>query len=454
MPVQYSWAAFAGATASAVSGTFPLSVNAGGRFLQSPDGTPFLVLGDTPWCLPNNCTNAQIDSYLTDRAAKGCSAILFEIDKAYGNQTPTYRNTDGNDPFTVMSPVNWVINNAYWTRVDYIVDQAKAKGMVCFLAPAYTGYGSGSDGWLGDYSGVSDATLQTYGAALANRYTQGNVVWVMGGDDANDTQALGAYGAATPQRTKQWQIVLGIRSVRTTDLVTGHTARNTSGGGPTDGEAWLAWNNGFTGFNLNNTYSTDGSADMPALASTAHGRAGPMPFFMIEAGYENTSTENTNSRVPACQSFLRGGLVGMFDGHDALWHFGNLAPNNVGTASVLSTYLAPSWGDYQRLGNLLRAYAWHLLEPKLDTSLVTTALGTGASAICPARASDGSFAMIFTNGVNFTVNMAALTPSSVRARWYSVSAGTYTAAAGSPFANTGTQAVTAPGERILVLDAA
>lgn len=435
---------------------WPLSVSSNGRYLQRPDGTPFIAIGDTPWSLAVNCTTTQIDSYLADRSSKGCTAILFNaIEHEYSNQTPKYRNASGADPFTAMSPVNWTLNDTYWQRVDYIVNSAKALGMVCFIAPAYTGYGGGSDGWLDDYSGVSDGTLQTYGAALATRLDQGNVVWVMGGDDANDGQAAGNYGSGTtPERTKQWQMVLGMRSVRTTDLVSGHTARNGTGG--VSGEAYRAWTTGYTGFNLNNVYCKEDITDAPGLAATAWGRTG-YPFFMIEAGYENTDASDVGGVVPAIQSVLSGGLAGWFAGHDALWHMGSLAPDNGGAASVLGSYLSGSWEMHSNFGALLTAYDWHLLEPKTDTSLVTTSLGSGSSAICPALASDGSFALIFVPNLSqsLTVNMAALSPSSVRARWWSFGSGSFTAIAN--YSNTGTQGFTSPGSgayRILVLDAA
>ena len=47
---------------------------------------------------------------------------------------------------------------------------------------------------------------------------------------------------------------------------------------------------------------------------------------------------------------------------------------------------------------LFGAFEWWKLEPKTDTSLVTTALGSGKSRICPALASDRSFAMVWTTG--------------------------------------------------------
>lgn len=431
---------------------FPLSVHASGKYLVDGQGSPFMMAGDTPWSIIVQLTNAQITSYLDDRQSKGCNAILFNaIERGYSSQSPVYNNVDGQAPFTTMTPdVSWTSrNDTYWQRVDFVVNEAKARDMVCLICPAYTGYGSGTDGWLNQYGGASDADLQNYGAFLANRFTQGNVIWVLGGDDANDAEAAGNYGSGTtPQRTKQWQIALGIRSVRTTDLISGHTARN--GTGVVSGEAYKAWTTGYTGFNLNNVYGHDDPDDMPTLMATAVTRTG-FPCFMIEAGYENTDGAD-NAAWSAAQAILSGCLGGALHGHDALWHFGSYAPNNTGVASVLSSYLSSSWVSAQNLYAMLLSFQWWKLEPKTDNSLITTAKGTGISSICPALASDGSFAMVWTPNVAITVVMSALTPSSVRARWFNYGDGSYTAI--GTYSNTGTQVFTPSANRILVLDAA
>lgn len=437
-----------------VASKFPLQLHAGGRYLTQSDGTPFIMVGDTPWSIAVQLSEAQIDSYLADRVAKGCNAILFNaIEKTYSSQTPTYRNVSGHDPFTNMTGPNWVLNDAYWQRVDYIVNAAKALGIVCLMCPAYMGYGSGLDGWENEMAGSSNAAMEAYGAALAARYTQGNVIWVMGGDSAGDGGAFGAYGVAA-NRSKQWRIVVGMRTIRTTDIVTGHTGRNEYGGA-VDGESFNAWGDGsYVGWNLNNVYGRDDVIDMIGLSNTARGRSGPKPFFMIEAGYQDLNGEDPGGIIPAAQAVLSGALCGYFGGHDALWHFGGYVPA-IGASSALSTYLASSWTSYGHLGTLLKSKAWHLLEPRKDTTLVTVTPGTG-NALCPALASDGSYALIFSPDTTaFTVNMNLLTPASVRARWFNWIDGSYANATGQPFLNTGTQTFTPPASnRILVLDAA
>jgi Protein of unknown function (DUF4038)/Putative collagen-binding domain of a collagenase len=352
-----------------------------------------------------------------------------------------------------MSPVNWIMNEAYWLRVDYIVSECARRGIACFVTPAYTGYGGGSDGWLDAYVNTSDAALRSYGAALARRFTQGNVVWVLGGDDANDNGAVGAYGGSSvPQRSKQWQIVLGIRSVRQGDLVTGHTARNGHGG--VNGEAFKAWGSTYAGFNLNNTYGHDDTDDAVALAAGAYSRSPAIPFFFIEGGYENTDGSDDNGRVAAIQTVLGGGLAGWFAGHDVLWSMGSSSPDTSGATSVLSKYLVGSWSSHANFGRLLKAYAWWTLLPRTDSGLVTSTLLSGRQSIVPAVASDGRFAMIFSPGSGFSVNLGALSIPSVRARWYDVVTGTFSAVTGGPFANIGVRTFAPPGERILVLDGA
>lgn len=409
---------------------FPLTVS--GRYLISPSGRPFYLHADTAWSLEVQCTHAQIDQYLNDRAARGVTAILFEcMEHEFSSQSPAYRNVQSSaDPFTTMSPVAWTSpTEAYWLTVDYIVNGCLARGIAAMMTPAYLGYQGGSEGWMTEVSAASAGDLQTYGARLARRFTQPNVIWCMGGD----------YAGTTGERNQQWNIVTGIRSVRTTDIITGHPAR-------TDVTAYAAWN-GYAGFNLNSIYipTTDICDD---IAATAYGQG--MPFVMIEGGYEGTATA-AQCRLGMYQSFLSG-ACGHFFGNTNLWRFG-------ATAGVAATALANDLNTTgaQQLaifGSLLKAYDWHKLVPKIDSSLVTTSLGTSGTTgrVCPALSSDGRFAMIWTPSVNLTVDMSVFKIASVRGRWFNPSDGSWAAASGSPFANSGTQAFTAPGERVLVLD--
>jgi chitodextrinase len=429
-----SASASATVTVSSQSGLFPLQVEPGKRYLVDASGNPFLIHGDTAWTIANQLSESEIDVYLNDRRNKGFNTVLVEIPGFfYTSQTPHTNNVDGVAPFTTMSPVNWAsLNNTYWNRVDYFINGAKSRNMAVIFNPAYMGTASG-DGWLSALNAESDADLRSYGAALANRYTQGNIIWCLGGD----------ISPSTSEKNKQWNIVTGIRSVRTTDLITAHPAPPAS--------AYDVWS-GFTGLNLNAAYPYD-LQPVYDMCLTEYNRAGPVPVFMLEARYEQEVGGPGDLLRQTYQALLSGCVAGQIFGNNPIWHFES--PNTIyGYGGTWESNLNSTGSTQQQyVRTLFNAYPWHLLEPRTDNSLVSTALGAGNSRIAPARASDGSFAFIWSPDANFTVNLGTMSPSSVRARWYDPANGTYSAA-GGPFANSGTQAFNPPGTRLLVLDAA
>ena len=241
---------------------FPLTVSANGRFLQQADGQPFFLHADYPSSIAVQCTHAQIDTYLNDRQVRGFNGILFAaLEHLYSGQTPAWRNIQSAaDPFTAMTDFA-TPNAAYWQTIDYIVNSAKARGMVCLIDPAYLGFSGTEEGWDTEVSAESDADLQGYGVFLAKRYKQGNVIWCVGGDRGGDSTLI----------NKQWQIVNGIRSERTADLITGHPARTAS-------DAYSVWG-GFSGFSLNSIYTANDASDVYSEAATAYARALPYIFF-------------------------------------------------------------------------------------------------------------------------------------------------------------------------------
>lgn len=412
-------------------GTFPLSVAPSGRYLQDALGNPFFIHGDSPWTIEVQLTRAQVDTYLDDRQSKGFTAILFEaFEKKFSDNSPTYRNREGFDPFVPMTNFG-VPNESYWQMVDYIVAGAAARGMACFIAFDYLGFNAGDEGWMAETTAESNGDLQTYGAFLETRYGNRNVIWVAGGD----------YPGDTTQRDKQWQIVTGMRSVRTTGIITGHSRRTES--------AYSAWA-GYAGFNLNNIY-TDGTEYN--YAATEYARSGPIPFILLEGYYENAAVGGTAAdlRRQAYTSVLAGACGHMYGG--PYWDFGSAAFSGVGVTFAMSHLTTTGSSQMQYVKPFFTtSYPFHLLVPKTDASLVTTSLGSGTSRVVPARASNGNYALIWTPDVTVTVDMTAMVPASVRVRYFNPSDGTYSTASGSPFANTGTQSFNPPGERVICMD--
>jgi hypothetical protein len=428
----------AGTTPTVQRSRFPLSIDSSGRFLKGSDGLPFLLHGDTPWSMAAQLTNAEITSYLNDRASKGFTAIMFNaIEHYFTSQSPLYRNVDGVDPFSSMTDFASSMNSGYWNRVDHIVNSAYALGIACVINPAYFGYGGGQEGWYTDVQAESDADLQTYGAALGTRYSQGNVIWCLGGD---------YDGVNSGNRTKQAQIIVGIRTVRTSDLVTAHPSPGTDG--------YANWS-GVTGFNLNFAYP--GADDVYASCATSYGRSGPTPFFMGEAVYEQERSTPITAAGLRRQSYqaLLSGACGQFFGNNPIWHFES--PNTLYSYSGTWESNLGSTGSthQQHVKSLFTGFQWQKLVPKTDTSLVSSSLSSGVSRICPALASDGTFAMIWVpESTNVTIVTNALTGVSgqVRVRKYDTTAGTFSTV-GNYTKGTG-EVIASGGETVLVVDAA
>ena len=308
--------------------------------------------------------------------------------------------------------------------------------LACIINPAYLGYASGGDGWYDAVAAASPSDLQTYGVWLANRYTQGNIIWCLGGDQ-DDSLIM-----------RQWNIVIGMRSVRTTDIITAHAL---SGQTNAD-DAYTYWA-GMAGFNLNTVYGWPTQGYFPYTLCAQAWKRG-MPFLGFEFSYENSQGATQQMLRQQSYGSLLSGACGQLFGNNPVWYFdappGRPPSGNWVTASDSEGYASQSY-----VKALFAAFEWWKLVPKTNTSLVTSDLGSKAGRIYPARASDGSFAMIYVpKGRTVSVVMSALTPGLVRARLYDPRNGKYETVAGSPFPNSSTRDFTTVGERVIVLDAA
>ena len=92
----------------------------------------------------------------------------------------------GKSPF-VHGDADWSVpDEAYWARVDKILNKVKAQDMLAIVTPAYLGYScfDRTEGWCGAMHAQSvqrmDEGVRTF---LGKRHRlQGNIVWIAGGD--------------------------------------------------------------------------------------------------------------------------------------------------------------------------------------------------------------------------------------------------------------------------------
>lgn len=415
-----------------VADVFPLSIESGGRYFKDAFGTPFFLNVDTGWSAIVNLTTTQLSAWIDDSVVKGFTGVLVNaIEHEFSNQSPAYRNVAGVDPFSTMSPVAWTSpNNSYWAILDHLVDYAKTKGVFVLIAPAYLGFSGGSQGWTSEVSAASNSDLQSYGTWLANRYTQGNVGWAFGGD----------YDGDATLRAKQRWVQTGIRSVRTTDLVTYHTSPNKNS---TDVVSVTDYPNLW---NWVYCYEKDGFNPFTQVAS-AYAVSPTLPAVAMEMNYEGEFSVTAQAlRRQSYSAFLAGAIGGVAFGNNPIWKF---------TSGYASSFNSTGRTQQSYFAALMTAYAWHKLAPKAsDDSLVIGSKGSGTSPVCPALASDGTFAMVYVPGAqDVAINTNALTgvTTNVRIRIYSLTAGTYSTVAASE-AKTNSRTVTASTDCVVVID--
>lgn len=177
-------------TLAAVAAAAPLprlKVSENRRFLVTETGQPFFYLADTGWELFHRLDRKQALEYLTVRAAQRFNAIqavaLAELD---GVTTP---NAYGKLPLTAGDPSRPAVtpgNNPanpnqydYWDHVEYIVDQANARGIYIALLPTW---GSWVNSGGRDRGIVTPANAQAYGEFLGRRFGKKGIIWILGGD--------------------------------------------------------------------------------------------------------------------------------------------------------------------------------------------------------------------------------------------------------------------------------
>lgn len=402
-------------TPAATPNLFPLQVS--GRKLQTASGNDFFVVAEAGWGGMARLSLSAADTYIADRKAKGFNAILMMlIAKHHSINSGSSTNANGDNPFsgTALIPANVVEN--YFVQCDAIIAKLLAANMVCLLAPCYSGFGGPgtTEGWWDSLT--SNSVAQNWGQYVGNRYRNNkNIIWVNGGDYLPNPGA---------EQTLSDNIRSGLIAGGANQIQTYHASRGNS--------AFSVW--GTSTYALNDLYTDD---VIDSVAATEYAR-GSFPLLQIEDLYENNTT-SSGDIVEKWQA-LCSGCCGVLHGDELLWPF------STGYAAQFSS--DGSVGA-QRLASVATTYPLTTLVPKTDTSLVSSSLGSsGTSKICPALGtySGGKFAIVAVpTATNVTLVMTNFTQGSVRVRWMDPKSGSLSTAAGSPFANTGSQTITHPG---------
>jgi fibronectin type 3 domain-containing protein len=421
--------------ASVTTGSLlPLQASPNNRYLVRQDGTPFLIMGDSPQSLVGNLSAGDMATYMANREQLGFNSLWVNLlCTSYTGCNSNGTTYDGVAPFTSgSSPVDYDLstpNSAFFTRVDSMVNLALTYDLVVFLDPIETG------GWLDTLENNGSTKAYNYGVYIGTRYKNfANIVWLHG----NDFQS---WSSSSTDNYLVEQVMAGIASVDSNHLQTIELNYDSSYSNQDSVLGSL--------LTLDSAYTYYETYDM---VLQSYNSSPAIPTYLVESNYEyenNTGAIPGNTgpyvlREQAYWTMLSGG-TGQIYGNHYTWTF---IP---GWQSFLNS---PGALEIQYINQLFGSVSWWQLVPDSTHQVVTAGYGTydgsnqnltTATYCTTSWITTGSLALTYCpNPSRLTVDLAQFS-GPVTAQWYDPSNGTYTAVPGAPFPNSGNQDFTTPG---------
>jgi len=383
-----------------------LRVTENGRYLEYKDGSPFFYLGDTAWELFHRLTREEADRYLADRAAKGFTVIqavvLAELD---GLETP---NAYGHKPLINNDPT--MPNEDYFQHVDYVVNKARELGLFIGMLPTWGKY------WKTGSGVFNPANARIYGRFLGLRYKEAPIVWILGGDhnpaDSSEQSviAIMAHGLEAGDGGSHLITYHPRGPGLSSDFF--HTAD------------WLD-------FNMYQSSHAARDHDNGLFAERDYGLMPTKPTLDGEPRYEDIPVGFYNAGADPNRRFddydvrqaaywsLLAGACGHTYGNNNIWQMWRPGRKPVIWASTPwhEALDRPGASQMIHVRKLFESRPFTKLVP--DRSIVLDGPNYGGAKIRAARASDGSFAFVYSpRGEPFTVRMDAIHAPRIRETWF------------------------------------
>jgi hypothetical protein len=143
------------------------------HFLQYENGEPFFWLGDTGWFLFLKLNREEVKVYLKNRKEKGFNAIQCMVVPSL-----PLANVYGDSAF-INNDISRPAPSAYWSHIDYIIDEAAKSGIYIAMVPVW--------GTVAKQPQITPEKVEKYIEFLAKRFrNKQNIFWVNGGDIRGD----------------------------------------------------------------------------------------------------------------------------------------------------------------------------------------------------------------------------------------------------------------------------
>ncbi len=414
---------------SAAPPVYPLKKSPNGRYLVDQSNAPCLLLGESPQALIVNLTTNDAALFFANRAGHGFNTAWVNLLCAtYTGGRADASTIDGIIPFTANIPSTSSYdltkpNEAYFARVDEMINLAAQSGIQVLLDPAETG------SFLSVMLDNGSNRCRAYGQYLGNRYKNfPNIIWLSG----NDFQTWRTPGDDAVVRA----VALGIQDTDTNHLQT--TELDYVVSSSLDDTNWDSI------LGLNGTYTY-----YPTYARLQqdYNRTNFLPNFLVEANYEFESLQGPVTTAPILRKqeywTMTSGACGQMYGNHYTWPFAS------GWQSFLDT---PGAIQIGYLKAFFEARAWYNLVPDTNHIVVTAGYGTYSDSshvadndyLTDARMPDGSLVVIYTPIIrSFTVDLSQLAGPAA-AHWFDPAGGIYYPITGSPLTNSGALNFTPP----------
>jgi Protein of unknown function (DUF4038)/Putative collagen-binding domain of a collagenase len=388
--------------ANAQQTIFPLRISENHRYLEDATGRPFLITGDSAWSLISDLSREDADKYLADRQRRGFNTLIVElIEHRFSRNAP--RNFYERAPFEANAAFSKP-NDAYFDDADWVLQQARDRGFLVLLTPAYMGVNGGGEGWYQEMQAAGPDVLKSYGRYLGKRYQKyNNIIWVQGGD------------FDPPDRTLANALAEGIVETDPGAFQTIHARLDTDVALNWKATSWL---------NLDTIYTY---GDVAAKSLLRYITGPVTPFFLIESIYEGEHNATEQSIRATAYGAILSGACGQIFGNNPIWHFGG--PGLFEQPKTWQESLASrGTQSITHLKAFFDKVAWWTLEPEQGKLLVAPNPPLPGKAIGSLSA-DGTLAVIYLSDRSSVVlNMVSLSPSAQQARWFDPSSGKFSEA--------------------------
>jgi hypothetical protein len=392
-----------------------LTVSSNGRYFVDPAGYPFFWLADTAWSMPVNLTREEVVHYLDVRAAQEFNVVqtvaIFNQaggpgpnrygDYPYGKDLSDLAITDGADP-------NDAQQYDFWDHLDFIIDQANVRGIRVALLPIWANKQAGTV--------LTKKNAFDYGRFIGTRSRDKQVIWVMGGDASAD-------GVQDVWRDLARGIAFGTTGAEdyNATLMTYHPIGGSDSVRWFRGDPWLDFDMVQGGHCLR--YN-----ERRAILDAAYTATPTRPFLdgePIYAGHpycwkpENGYSTTLDVRRDAYWAVFAG-AAGHTYGDQSVWQFLGATglPAELGAVGDWQSALDdPGAWQMRYLAALMKSHRWWIGVP--DEAIITSEIHPGPSRPQAIRASDGSYAMVYSpDGGSFDADLSVLARPTARLSWF------------------------------------